>query len=108
MLAISEELWGNAKAGRVIPPREESRGDQEPQSGEQQEEEASETMPLLEQRASPTSSPVPREKTLEFWWIFQFIISMTAPVLNLATIYSTWIGAMPQTIPDGGWVGIGM
>ena len=110
VLAISEELWGNTRAGRVIPPREESEGDQEPQSGEQQEAEASETTPLLEQRASPTtgSSPVPHEKTQDFWWIFQFIISMTAPVLNLATIYSTWMGAMPQTIPDGGWVGIGM
>ncbi len=41
VLAISEELWGNTSAGRVIPPREESEGDQEPQSGEQQEAEAS-------------------------------------------------------------------
>jgi hypothetical protein len=33
---------------------------------------------------------------------------MTAPVLILGHIYCIWIGAMPQTIPDGGWVGIGM
>ena len=46
------------------------------------------------------------DKTLDFLWIFQLIFSMTAPVLNLA--YSTWVGTMPQTIPDGGWVGIGM
>jgi len=30
------------------------------------------------------------------------------PVLILGHIYCIWIGAMPQIIPDRGWVGIGM
>ncbi|KAH9058214.1 hypothetical protein EDB87DRAFT_942850 [Lactarius vividus] len=41
-----------------------------------------------------------------FWWIFQFMISTTASVVNLATIYTIWIRAMFQTIPDGGRAGI--
>jgi hypothetical protein len=107
VLRISESLWGDGGAGWLIRQRE-SEDDQGTQTGEQQETEASETTPLLRQHASQTSSPVPDEKGKEFWWIFQFIFSSTAPVLNLATIYSIWIGAMPQTIPDGGSVGIGM
>jgi hypothetical protein len=105
VLRISESLWGNGKAGRSIPHRRESEADQGIQTGEQQETEASETTPLLRQRASQTSSP---ERGNDLWWIFQFIFSSTVPVLNLATIYSIWISAMPQTIPDGGSVGIGM
>ena len=107
-LRMSESLWGNGRAGRLIPRRRESEGDQRTQTSEQQESEVSETTPLLLQRASPSSPLVPDEKGKEFWWIFQFIFSSTAPVLNLATIYSVWIGAMPQTIPDGGPVGIGL
>jgi hypothetical protein len=108
VLGISESLWGNGKAGRLIPHRRESEGDQGTPTGEQQETEASETTPLLRQDASQTSSLAPDEIGKDFWWIFQFIFSSTAPVLNLATIYSIWINAMPQTIPDGGPVGIGM
>jgi hypothetical protein len=95
VLGMSERLWGNGRAGRSIPHRRESEGDQGTQTGEQQETEASETTPLLRQRASQTSSLVPDEKGKDFWWIFQFIFSSTVPVLNLATIYSIWINAMP-------------
>jgi hypothetical protein len=108
VLGMSESLWGNGRAGKLIPHRRESEGDQGTRPGEQQETEASETTPLLRQHASQTSSPVPDEKGKNIWWILQFIFSSTAPVLNLATIYSIWINAMPQTIPDGGPVGIGM
>jgi hypothetical protein len=107
VLALSERLWANGKAGRLIPRRAERERDPAARTGEQQETETSETTPLLRQDASPTSSPAPDEKSKDFWWIFQFILSSTLPVLNLGTIYVIWIGAMPQTIPDGGWVGIG-
>lgn len=108
VFGMSERLWGNGRAGRLIPHRRESEGDQGTQSGEHQEAEASETTPLLRQSASQTISLVPDEKGKDSRWIFQLIFSSTAPVLNLATIYSIWINAMPQTIPDGGSVGIGM
>ncbi|KAH9990656.1 hypothetical protein BJV74DRAFT_421616 [Russula compacta] len=111
VLGMLEGLWGTGRAGRVVLPREESEGDQDTPSGERRETEtsATETTPLLRRHASPTRSLVLDEKTQDrayFWWIFQFILSTTAPLLNLATIYSVWVGAMPQTIPDGGWVGI--
>jgi len=108
VLGMSESLWGNGKAGQLNPRQRENEGDQGTQTGEQQEAEASETTPLLRQHASPTGPLVPDEKGKDLWWIFQFIFSSTSPVLNLATIYSVWIGAMPQTIPDGGSVVIGM
>jgi hypothetical protein len=108
VLGMSESLWGNGRVGQLIPHGRESEGDQGTQTGERQETEASETTPLLRQHPSQTNSLVPDEKDKEFWWIFQFIFSSTAPVLNLATIYSIWINAMPQTIPDGGPLGIGM
>ena len=111
VIGMSEGLWGTGKAGRIILPRTGTEGDREVQPGGQQEREASETTPLLRRHASPTRSLVLDEKIQDrayFWWIFQFIFSTTAPLLNLATIYSIWIGAMPQTIPDGGPVGIGM
>ena len=107
-LGLSERLWSNGKAVRSIPRRGESESDQAAQTGEHQEAETTENTPLLRQRAFPTISLAPEEKGKDFWWILQFIISSTLPVLNLATIYAIWIGAMPQTIPDGGWVGIGM
>ena len=107
VLRISERLWDNGGTGRLISQRE-NEDDQGTQTDDQQETEASETTSLLRQDASQTSSLVPDEKGNEFWWISQFIFSSTAPVLNLATIYTVWIGAMPQTIPDGGSVGIGM
>ncbi|KAH9959052.1 hypothetical protein BC827DRAFT_1215483 [Russula dissimulans] len=109
VIGMSEGLWGTGKAGRIILPRTGTEDDQEAQSGEEQEHEALETAPLLDRHASPTRSLVLDEKTQDrayFWWIFQFIFSTTAPLLNLATIYTIWIGAMPQTIPDGGSVGI--
>ncbi len=116
VLGAFEGLWGTGKAGRLVLPREESDDEGEedvhpPRRHQEQDEgEASETTPLLRQRSSPSHSLVLDERTQDkayLWWIFQFIISMTAPVVNLATIYAIWIGAMPQTIPDGGWVGIG-
>jgi hypothetical protein len=111
ILATLEGLWVGRNASQVVFPLEESEGDQVVQPGEQQEAEDSETTPLLRQHVPSTnSSPARDEKTEDkayFWWIFQFILCMTAPVLNLATIYTIWLGAMPQTIPDGGWVGIG-
>lgn len=107
VLAIFEGLWNNEKANQVVPPREESEDDEVAQPGEQQETEDSETAPLL-QHAPSIIPPALDEDGTYYWWIFQFILSMSAPVINLATIYSIWIGAMPQTIPDGGWVGIGM
>lgn len=106
VLGMSERLWGNGRAERLIPHQRESEGDQGTQTGEQQDTEVSETTPLLRPHAPKTSSLVPDEKGKDFWWIFQFIFSSTAPVLNLATIYSIWISAMPQTIPDGGSIGI--
>lgn len=108
VLGLSERLWNNGKAVWLIPRRSESEDDQAAQTGEQQETEASESTPLLREHASPTSSLEPDVKDKDSWWIVQLIISSTLPVLNLATIYAIWIGAMPQTIPDGGWVGIGM
>ena len=108
VFGMSESLWRNRRAGRLTPHRGEGEGDQGTQTGEQQETEASETTPLLRQSASQTSSLVPDGEGKDFRWIFQFIFSSTAPVLNLATIYTVWIGAMPQTIPDGGSVGIGI
>jgi hypothetical protein len=111
ILAILEGLSRNEKATQVVPPREEGEDDEVAQPGEQQEIEDSEMAPLLGQHARSISPPALDERTDDgtyFWWIFQFILSMSAPVINLATIYSIWIGAMPQTIPDGGWVGIGV
>ncbi len=108
VLGMSVCLWSSGRSGRSIPRRRENGSDQSSQIGDQQETEASETTPLLRQHGSPTSPLVLHEKGKDFWWIFQFILSSTTPVLNLATIYSVWIGAMPQTIPDGGPVGIGM
>jgi hypothetical protein len=77
----------------------------------QEETEDSETMPLLPESDRPTDSLVLDERIKDeapFLWIFQFLFSAVAPVVNLSTIFTTWIGAMPQTIPDGGSVGIGM
>jgi hypothetical protein len=109
VVAIFEGLWNDEKASQVVPPREESEDDEVAQPGEQQETEDSETAPLLGQHASSVIPPaLDEEDGTYYWWIFQFILSMSAPVINLATTYSIWIGAMPQTIPDGGWVGIGM
>ncbi|KAH8981758.1 hypothetical protein EDB86DRAFT_416246 [Lactarius hatsudake] len=116
VLGAFEGLWGTGKAGRIVLPRDESDGDGEgeedshPRRWHQQRDgsETSETTPLL-RRTSPSHSLVLDETAQDkafFWWIFQFMISTTAPVVNLATIYTIWIGAMPQTIPDGGWVGI--
>ena len=116
VLGAFEGLWGTGKAGRIVLPREESDSEGEevahPRGRHQQrvESETSETTPLLRPRTSPTHSLVLDETAQDkayFWWIFQFMISTTAPVVNLATIYVIWIGAMPQTIPDGDWVGIG-
>lgn len=114
VLGAFEGLWGTGKAGRIVLPRSESDGegeeDSHPRRLHQQRDgsETSETTPLL-RRTSPTHSLVLDETAQDkayFWWIFQFMISMTAPVVNLATIYTIWISAMPQTIPDGGWVGM--
>jgi hypothetical protein len=107
ILAVLEGSRDNRREDQAIPPREESEDDQVGQAGEQQETEASETTPLLRRPTSAADSRM-LDKSLDFWWMFQLIVSMTAPVLNLATIYSIWIAAMPQTIPDGGWVGIGV
>lgn len=107
ILAMLEGSRDNRRADQAIPPREESEDDQVSESGEQQESEDFEAMPLLGHATSAANSRMV-DKTQDFWWIFQFIFAMTAPVLNLATVYSIWVGAMPQTIPDGGWVGIGM
>ncbi len=116
VLGAFEGLWGTGKAGRIVLPRDESDGEDEedphPRGRHQRQDqsETSETTPLLWRRTSPTHSLVLDETAQDkayFWWIFQFMISTTAPVVNLATIYTIWIGAMPQTIPDGGWVGIG-
>lgn len=114
VLGAFEGLWGTGKAGRIVLPREESDddGDDAHPRGrhrQQGESETSETTPLLRQRTSPTHSLVLDETAQDkayFWWIFQFMISMTAPVVNLTTIYTIWIGAMPQTIPEGDWVGM--
>ena len=104
ILAMLEGSRDNRREDQAIPHQEESEDDQVSESGEEQETEAFEAMPLL-----PTSAAHSRmlDKSQDFWWIFQLIFAMT-PVLNLATIYTIWVGAMPQTIPDGGWVGIGM
>jgi hypothetical protein len=116
VLGAFEGLWGTGKAGRIVLSREESGSegdDDDPPrlwSQRQNEGESSETTPLLQQRSSPTHSLVLDETVQDkafFWWIFQFIFSTAAPVVNLATIYVIWIGAMPQTIPDGDWVGNG-
>ncbi|KAI9445618.1 hypothetical protein BJY52DRAFT_1315924 [Lactarius psammicola] len=115
VLGAFEGLWGTGKAGRIVLSREESEGEGEedprPRGRHQQQDESdtSETTPLLRRRTSPTHSLVLDETAQDkayFWWIFQFMISTTAPVVNLATIYTIWIGAMPQTISDGDWVGI--
>jgi hypothetical protein len=108
VLGISESLWDKGNAGWLIPRWGESENDQGAQTGEQQETEPSEATPLLQHHAPPTSSLMPEEKDKNSWWIFQFIFSSTLPVLNLAAIYAIWICAMPQTIPDGSWVRIGM
>ncbi|KAF8262682.1 hypothetical protein EI94DRAFT_663412 [Lactarius quietus] len=116
VLGAFEGLWGTGKAGGIVLHREgsDSEGEGEDDAPplrwpqQQVEGETSETTPLLQQRASPTQSLVLDETVQDkafFWWIFQFLISTTAPVVNLATIYVIWIGAMPQTIPDGDWVG---
>jgi hypothetical protein len=104
VLAILEGLSVNSKPCQVVPPPEES---EIADPGEQQETEDSETTPLLRQHSPPAVDERTEDRTY-LWWIFQFIFSMTAPVLSLGHIYCIWIGAMPQTIPDGGWVGIGM
>ncbi|KAI9507743.1 hypothetical protein F5148DRAFT_1284822 [Russula earlei] len=106
-LGVFEGLWGTGNAGRIILPQGGSEDNEQVQSGERHENEASEATPLL-RRASPTL--VLEEKIQDrayFWWIFQFSFSTTAPLLNMVTIYTIWIAAMPQTIPDGDWVGIG-
>jgi hypothetical protein len=116
VLGAFEGLWGTGKAGRIVLPREESESEGEDDAPprlwrpQRNEGESSETTPLLQQRSSPTHSLVLDETVQDkafFWWIFQFIFSTAAPVVNLATIYAIWIGAMPQTIPDGDWVGTG-
>lgn len=120
VLGAFEGLWGTGKAGRIVLPREESESEGEDDAPphlwrpQQDEGESSETTPLIQQRSSPTHSPTHSlvlDETVQdkafFWWIFQFLISTAAPVVNLASIYVIWIGAMPQTIPDGGWVGTG-
>ncbi|KAI0301738.1 hypothetical protein B0F90DRAFT_1936153 [Multifurca ochricompacta] len=118
VLSAFEGLWGTGKAGRVILPREEDDEDEggneqedlpyrtSRQRERQEEEEASETAPLLGQRRQQRKGRKRTQDKAYFWWIFQFLFSATAPVVNLASIFAIWIGAMPQTIPDGGWVGI--
>jgi hypothetical protein len=77
----------------------------------QAETEDSETTPLLQENDRPTDSMVLDQRTKDeapLWWIFQFLFSAVAPVVNLSTIFAIWIGAMPQTVSDGGSAGIGM
>lgn len=107
ILAMLEGSRDDGRADQAIPPQEESEDNMADDPGEQQETEGFETTPLLARHTSAANSRM-LDKIQDFLWIFQFIFSMTAPVLNLSTIYSIWMGAMPQTIPDGGWVGIGM
>jgi hypothetical protein len=116
VLGAFEGLWGTGKAGRIVLPREESESEGEddapPRVASNSEMRAKLPRPHLYfgSAASPTHSLVLDETVQDkafFWWIFQFIISTAAPVVNLATIYVIWIGAMPQTIPDGDWVGTG-
>jgi hypothetical protein len=96
-LGVLERPWGASQV--------------DPVDSHQEGVEVSETTPLLQQHDSSTDSVVLEERTQDeapFWWIFQFLFSATAPVVNLASIFAIWICAMPQTIPDGGSVGIGM
>ncbi|KAH9018783.1 hypothetical protein EDB83DRAFT_2528347 [Lactarius deliciosus] len=112
VLGAFEGLWGTRKAGKMDLPRDECDGENPHPRGrrrQRDESETSETTPLL-RRISPSTSLVLDETAQDkayFWWIFQFMISTTAPVVNLATIFTIWVGAMFQTIPDGGRAGIG-
>ncbi|KAI0264235.1 hypothetical protein BC834DRAFT_884353 [Gloeopeniophorella convolvens] len=120
VLGLFEALWGTGKAGRIILPRHEDTSDaddtddseENPAPRRRQEGgEASETTPLLAQRTVVTP---PRSLLLDemvqdqayFWWIFQLVISAAVPLINLATVFAIWVASMPQTTPDGGWVGI--
>ena len=97
VLGVFEGLTGTSRMN-TVDRREEST-------------EASETTPLLQEHVRPTNSSVLDEGTKDsapFWWIFQFLFSAAAPVVNLATIFSIWVSALPQTIPDGGSVVMGM
>ncbi|KAH9018391.1 hypothetical protein EDB85DRAFT_1873820 [Lactarius pseudohatsudake] len=108
VLGAFEGLWGTGKAGGIILPRDECDDEDPHPRGQRRQQDESETTPLL-RRISPSHSLMLDETAQDkayFWWIFQFMISTTAPVVNLATIYAIWIGAMFQTIPDGGRAGI--
>jgi hypothetical protein len=99
LVLFERRLWGINRQVDVVHLRQE-------------ETEDSETTPLLQgnDHPTPTDSLVLDERTKDeapLWWTFQFLFSAVAPMVNLSTIFTIWIGAMPQTVPDGGSVGIG-
>lgn len=79
-------------------------------------EEATETTPLMSHRVVMPksvlkSSDVVLDEELQdkalFWWILESLFEVPVPVTLLGSILFLWVGAMSQTVLDGGWVGIG-
>lgn len=79
-------------------------------------EEATETTPLMSHRVVMPksvlkSSGVVLEEELQdkalFWWILESLFEVPIPITLLGSILFLWVGAMSQTVLDGGWVGIG-
>ncbi|THH20498.1 hypothetical protein EW146_g874 [Bondarzewia mesenterica] len=79
---------------------------------QEREIETSESTPLIGRRPHKSSSK--SEEAIDegvqdrafFWWILEVLASIPVPVVLLGTIAFLWVGAMSQTVVDGGWVGI--
>ncbi|KAI0055717.1 Zn-dependent exopeptidase [Artomyces pyxidatus] len=119
VFAMMEGLWGKGRGGREILEDDEHRNGEgstnvvveAPEDGVQEEEEASETTPLIN---GARDRELPKDLVLDeevqdkafIWWIIQMILSVPVPLITLGAILLLWLGSMPQTAPDGGWVGV--
>lgn len=79
-------------------------------------EEATERTPLMSHRvvmrkSALKSSDVVLDETVQdralFWWIMECLFEVPIPITLLGNILVLWVGAMSQTVLDGGWAGIG-
>ena len=78
-----------------------------------EDEDATERTPLIgrwRRRKSAPASVIASEVTQDravLWWILQMLFSIPVPAYLIGCIARLWVQSMAQTVPDGGWAGIG-
>ncbi|KAI0051551.1 hypothetical protein FA95DRAFT_1554372 [Auriscalpium vulgare] len=120
VLAMIEGLWGKGRGGRVVLADESedlANGEEETtqtavereEHEHESEEEVTERTPLITPANGMRKAVIADEEIQDqafFWWIFQVVLSIPVPLISIGAISLIWLGAMPQTAPDGGWVGV--